>query len=52
MRLRLIGVKLTKQQLDLLDAEVKRRRKSTAEVAATRSSVMRDALIRLVERDA
>jgi hypothetical protein len=45
-------VKLTKHQLALLDAEVKRRRAQTAEVAASRSSVLRDALLRLVARDA
>jgi uncharacterized small protein (DUF1192 family) len=52
MTLRLVGVKLTRHQLALLDAEVKRRRAQTAEVAASRSSVLRDALLRLVARDA
>jgi Arc/MetJ-type ribon-helix-helix transcriptional regulator len=48
-RLRLVAVKLTEKQLARLDAEVRRRRRETAEVAASRSSVLRDALVRLVE---
>ena len=48
-RLRLVAVKLTAKQLATLDAEARRRRTKTSEVAASRSSVLRDALVRLVE---
>lgn len=49
MALHLVGVKLTKKQLVALDNEVRRRRHETFEVAASRSSVLRDALLRLME---
>jgi uncharacterized small protein (DUF1192 family) len=48
-RLKLVAVKMTTRQIALLDAEVRRRRAKTAEVSASRSSVLRDALLRLVE---
>jgi len=48
-RLKLVAVKMTAKQIARLDAEVRRRRAETAEVAASRSSVLRDALLRLVE---
>jgi Arc/MetJ-type ribon-helix-helix transcriptional regulator len=46
--LHLVAVKLTKKQLRALDAEVKRRRRSTFDVTASRSSVLREALEKLM----
>lgn len=46
----IISVKLSKKQLALLDAEVKRRRRSELSVTlnTTRSSVIREAIVKLV----
>jgi hypothetical protein len=44
----LVAVKLTKRQLRALDTEVRKRRKATFDVTASRSSVLRDALEKLV----
>jgi hypothetical protein len=45
-KLFLVGVKMTRRQRTLLDAEVRRRRKT--DINASRSSLLREALMRLV----
>lgn len=46
--LAMVNVRLTASQLKMLDAEVARQRSNCEDIAATRSSVMRQALMRQV----
>jgi hypothetical protein len=48
--LHLVAVKLTKRQLSALDDEVKRQRRDTFKTSASRSSVLREALEKMVKR--